>query len=253
MVCAKPRSSGTARAKIAVGRLGIVQEPSIVRIASASGARNGRHQQVNESAGEIFIVDDDPDMCKALTIVFARAGYRATTFTDGAAFVRAARERTPTCVLLDLCMPGLSGLEILTQLGAENYAAPIVMLSARSDIPDVVEAIRNGAFDFIEKQLDAAAIIARVRQAIESWTRDRQNGERRVTSSLSFPGCDLLTPREHDVLSQIAAAASNKETARNLGISPRTVAIHRGHIMKKLSAKNSVELTRIVLNKVRAM
>jgi len=202
---------------------------------------------------EIFIVDDDPDACDALSVVFTRAGYRATTFTDGTSFIRAARAWTPTCVLLDICVPGLSGLDILTELDARNYPAPVFMLSGRGDIPTVVEAIRNGAFDFIEKQLDADTIVARVRHSVESWARGRQHGNSSEISLLSFPGCDLLTRREREVLSQITAAASNKETARNLGISPRTVAIHRGHIMKKLSAKNSVELTRIVLNRARSM
>jgi two-component system, LuxR family, response regulator FixJ len=198
---------------------------------------------------EIFIVDDDQDVRDALSVVFARAGYQATTFTDGMVFVRAARIRTPTCVLLDLCMPGPSGLDILSELDAKNYPAPVFILSGQGDVPSVVKAIKSGAFDFIEKCLDADAIVARVRDSVNSWVRGRQNGNTSQSSLLSFPGCDSLTPRERQVLAQITGAATNKEAARNLGISPRTIEIHRGHIMQKLRAKNSVDLVRIVLNK----
>jgi two-component system response regulator FixJ len=200
---------------------------------------------------EIFIVDDDPDVCAALSASFTRAGYRTTIFTDATLLVRAARAWIPTCVLLDVCMPGISGLEILRDLGARNYSAPILILSSRSDIPSVVEAIKKGAFDFIEKRLGADTIVARVNHSVELWARERRNGNRFEFPLLSFPGCDRLTRREQEVLSQITAAASNKEAAKALGISPRTVAIHRGNIMQKLSAKNSVDLTRIVLNMVR--
>jgi two-component system, LuxR family, response regulator FixJ len=198
---------------------------------------------------EIFIVDDDPEVRDALSLVFTRAGYQATTFTDGMAFVRAARVRTPACVLLDICMPGPSGLDILIELDARNYLAPVFMLSGRDDIPSVVEAIRNGAFDFIEKRMDTDKIVARVRDSVEFWARGRQNGNTSKLPLLSFPGCDRLTPREREVLFQITAAASNKEAARNLGISPRTIEVHRGHIMQKLSDKNTVDLIRIVLKK----
>ena len=138
-------------------------------------------------------------------------------------------------------------MDLLTELDAKHYRAPIVMLSGRSDIPSVVQAIRNGAFDFIDKQLNSDAIVSRVRSSVDLWSRDRQFGGA-GTASRSFPGFELLTRREREVLFQITAAASNKETARVLGISQRTVEVHRDHIMKKLSAKNSVDLVRIVFD-----
>jgi FixJ family two-component response regulator len=198
-------------------------------------------------SSEIFIVDDDPDVCAALSAVFTHAGYQATIFADGMLFVRVAHVRTPLCVLLDIRMPGPSGLDILVELDARNYPAPVFMLSGQDDIPSVVGAIRNGAFDFIEKRLGAETIVARVRDSVDSWTRGRQN--RNNAQPPAFPGYEVLTHREREVLSQITAAASNKEAARNLGISPRTIEIHRARIMQKLSAKNSVDLIRIVLNK----
>ena len=195
---------------------------------------------------EIFIVDDDPDACAVFLSMFARAGYYTTVFTDGKLFVPAARIRIPACVLLDISMPGRSGLDVLADLDARSYPAPVVMLSGRSDIASAVEAIRNGAFDFIEKRLGSDEIVARVRTSIESWALSRQLFE---SEASSFPGHELLTPREREVLSQITAAASNREAAVILGISRRTVEVHRGHIMRKLGAKNTAQLLRIALKR----
>jgi two-component system, LuxR family, response regulator FixJ len=202
---------------------------------------------------EIFIVDDDYDMREALSAVFRTAGYRTLSFTDGRSFVRLARDQTPACVLLDICMPDLSGLEILKQVDARNYPAPILIVSGHDDVLSVVEAMRNGAFDYIEKRLDGDAILARVLEAIDIWTNLRQRDERAPSIFPAFSCYQQLTRRERDVLSQISAAASNKETAKNLGISPRTVEIHRGRIMHKLGAKNSCDLMRIVMNNGRSM
>jgi FixJ family two-component response regulator len=201
------------------------------------------------TAGEIFIVDDDHDMREVLSEIFRNAGYQTAAFADGKSFVRLARDQTPGCVLLDLCMPELSGLAVLTEIDAKNYPAPILMLSGREDVLDVVQAMKSGAFDYIEKRLDADAIVARVADAIDAWSLLRQSEVAMPALSPAIRGYYKLTRRERQVLAQIAAAASNKETARHLGISPRTVEIHRGRIMHKLGAKNSVDLMRIVMNK----
>jgi two-component system, LuxR family, response regulator FixJ len=204
------------------------------------------------SSNEIFIVDDDAAVCELLSMTFTLEGYRVTIFKDGTSFIAAARMRSPACVLLDVYMPCKSGLDILKELDAKHYPAPIVIMSGRGDIPTAVRAIKSGAYDFIEKRLDAGAVVACVREAIDGWVHQgQQNGNGGEPPSPSFPGCDRLTAREHDVLSQITAAASNKEAAKNLGISPRTVEIHRVHIMKKLVAKNTADLVRIVLSKGR--
>jgi two-component system response regulator FixJ len=197
---------------------------------------------------EIFIVDDDYDMREALSSILRKEGYRTAAFADGRSFVRLARGQTPACVLLDLCMPDLSGLDVLKEIDARNYPAPILMISAQEDVLNVVQAMRNGAFDYLEKRLDANAIVTRVFDAIESWKQLRERDESPAPVSPSIRGYYQLTRREREVLTQIAGAASNKETARNLGISPRTVEIHRGRIMHKLGAKNSVDLMRIVMN-----
>jgi FixJ family two-component response regulator len=197
---------------------------------------------------EVFIVDDDYDMREALSAIFRTEGYRTAAFADGRSFIRLARDQSPACVLLDLCMPATSGLDVLKEIDAKNYPAPILMISAQENVLDVVHAMRYGAFDYLEKRLDAEAIVTRVSDAIEAWRQLRERDEMPQALSPAIRGYYQLTRREREVLAQIAGASSNKETARNLGISPRTVEIHRGRIMHKLGAKNSVDLMRIVMN-----
>jgi FixJ family two-component response regulator len=201
------------------------------------------------ASGEIFVVDDDPMVLNALSVVLSREGYQVNGFAEGASFLAAAKLRTPTCVILDVHMPGQSGLDILKELNAQQYPAPIFIISGIGDIPMAVEAIKNGAFDFIEKPFDATTVVTRVREAVEAWSRHaRSNGK---PLPPSFPGHDLLTSRERDVLSQIAAGSSNKQAGRELGISPRTIEVHRARIMEKLGAKNAADLVRIVLSEGR--
>jgi FixJ family two-component response regulator len=198
-------------------------------------------------SSEIFIVDDDALVRETMSIVFSRAGYQVMTFCDGASFIAAARVRIPACVLMDICMPGPSGLDILKQLDATNYPAPIFIFSGRGDIPVAVEAIRNGACDFVEKHMDVRSLVERVGKAIDAWAHRQQKGDLPEIRWRRFPGRVHLTRREIDVLAQITGGARNKVAAKNLGISPRTIEIHRKHIMKKLGATNVVDLVRIVM------
>jgi len=203
------------------------------------------------NAREIFIVDDDPLLLNALSVVLSREGYQVTGFGEGASFLAAAKTRTPTCIILDVHMPGQSGLNILKELKAQEYPAPIFIISGVGDIPMAVEAIKNGALDFIEKPFDASTVVTRVREAVEAFARRAQGGGADVLSR-TFPGQELLTARERDVLGQIASGSSNKQAGRELGISPRTIEVHRARIMEKLGAKNAADLVRIVLSESRS-
>jgi FixJ family two-component response regulator len=196
---------------------------------------------------EIFIVDDDLAVRNALSMVFSRDGFHVSGFGDGNSFLAAARARPPACIILDVHMPGRSGLDILKELNAENYGAPIFIISGQGDIPMAVDAIKNGALDFIEKPLDDT-VVQRVREAIAAWERRAERGQSNGPLKASFPGRERLTPRELEVLSLIASGASNKEAGRQLGISPRTIEVHRARIMEKLGAKNAADLVRIVLS-----
>jgi FixJ family two-component response regulator len=203
------------------------------------------------SAGEMFVVDDDPAVRDVLTTVFTRAGFQVTNFADGASLLASARARTPVCVILDVHIPGRSGLDILKELNAQDYPAPIFIMSGQGDIPMAVEAIKHGALDFIEKPFRGSDIVARVREAIEAQGRRRAEPEPANVASFHFPGREPLTRREQDVLARIVAGASSKEAGRDLGISPRTIEVHRARIMEKLGAKNAADLIRIVMSEGR--
>ena len=208
--------------------------------------------QQSLSEGEIFIVDDDQSVRDALSVVFTLEGYHVTSFGEGNAFLTAARARTPACILLDVHMPGRSGLDILKELNAQHYGAPIFIISGQGDIPMAADSIKNGALDFIEKPFDADTVVARVREAADAWARRAGNGDASDILSLRFRDHQSLTPREREVLAQIAGGASNKEAGRRLGISPRTIEVHRARIMEKLGAKNAADLVRIVLSEGRS-
>ena len=203
--------------------------------------------QETPSPGEIFVVDDDRAIRDVLATVFSREGYSIVSFADGAAFLATARTTTPACIILDVHMPGKSGLDILKELNAQDYPAPIFIMSGQADIPMAVEAIRNGAFDFIEKPFRGKAVVERVREALDARRRRQHTGTMPKTHAYNFPGRQPLSPREQEVLGQIIGGLSSKEIARELGLSPRTIDVHRSHIMDKLGARNVADLLRIVL------
>lgn len=200
------------------------------------------------SIGEIFIVDDDRAVRDTLSLVFSSAGYEVVCFSEGAALLAAAKARSPTCIILDVHIPGKSGLDILKDLNAQDYPAPIFIMSGQGDIAMAVEAIKNGALDFIEKPFRGSAVIARVREAMEAHAKRLTQPDATQSSSFHFPGREPLTRREQDVLACLVAGASNKDAARQLGISPRTIEVHRARIMEKLAAKNATDLIRIVMS-----
>ena len=198
---------------------------------------------------EIFLVDDDARLCDLLSMKLRSAGYRTTSFTNGQAFVEMARRRTPACVVVDVYMPERSGIELVNDINGRKYPAPIIVMSGKATVPMAVEAVNKGAFDIIEKPFEPDAFVESVRNVIERWRRRPANGNAAETLSMDFPGAQRLTAREREVLAEITAASSNKEAGRHLGLSPRTIEVHRAHIMMKLGAKNTADLVRFVLSK----
>jgi FixJ family two-component response regulator len=203
------------------------------------------------SRGEIFVVDDDLAVRETLSMVLSAGGYQVICFADGAALLAVARSRTPACILLDVHIPGKSGLDILKELHGEKYPAPIFMISGQGDIAMAVNAIKGGALDFIEKPFRGSEIVARLNEAIGAYARRHAQDPASKIASLHFPGREPLTQREREVLEQFTSGASNKEVGRHLGISPRTIEDHRANIMKKLGARNAADLIRIVMTVAR--
>jgi FixJ family two-component response regulator len=199
------------------------------------------------SRGEIFVVDDDPAVRDTLSMVLSTAGYQVICFADGAALLAVARTRTPAAILLDVHIPGKSGLDILKELHGEDYPVPIFMISGHGDISMAVSAIKSGALDFIEKPFRGSELVTRLEDAIGAYARRQAQFAGSNIATLHFPGREPLTRREREVLEQFTSGASNKEAGRTLGISPRTIEDHRANIMKKLGAKNAADLVRIVM------
>ena len=201
--------------------------------------------------GEIFVVDDDAAVRDTLSMVLKAAGYEVICFADGAALLAVARNRTPAAILLDVHIPGKSGLDILKELHGEDYPAPIFMISGQGDIAMAVDAIHHGALDFIEKPFRGSEIVSRLDEAIGAYARREAENASPKFGSLHFPGREPLTRREREVLEQFASGASNKEAGRTLGISPRTIEVHRAHLMQKIGARNAADLIRIVMSEGR--
>jgi FixJ family two-component response regulator len=197
---------------------------------------------------EIYVVDDDPAIRKTLTAIFSAKGYEVICFADGAALLATAGTKTPACIILDVHIPGRSGLDILKELNADDYPAPIFIMSGQGDIAMAVEAIKSGALDFIEKPFRGSVVTDKVRDAIEAFARRQTTNAATVPARFHFPGREPLTRRESEVLAQLAAGASNKEVGHQLGIGTRTVEFHRARLMEKLGARNLADLMRIYLS-----
>jgi FixJ family two-component response regulator len=194
----------------------------------------------------VFIVDDDKSVSDALALLLRLEGFATQGFGDGRAFLEAVRLKAPACVILDLQLPGYSGLEVLRDLAEMRFGPPVIVMSGHSDIPTAVTAMKRGALDFLEKPFAASVMADMVREAVLAY---RRAADGPIPGLGDFAGRHLLTSREREVLGHVASGASNKEAGRRLGISPRTVEVHRARIMSKLGAKNAADLMRIVLSK----
>ena len=198
---------------------------------------------------EIFVVDDEPAVRALLAMLLSRHGFNVTSFAEGEGLLLALRTRCPTCVLLDVYIPGKSGLDVLKEMNARECDVPVFIISGRGDISMAVDAIKNGALDFFEKPFRGPDIVARIRDGILAKSQPCAANK---TARYFFPGRPMLTRREQDVLSRLVAGSTNKLAGRDLGVSHRTIEIHRSRIMAKLDAKNSADLVRIALTENQA-
>ncbi|MBR1090643.1 response regulator transcription factor [Bradyrhizobium manausense] len=189
------------------------------------------------TANEVLILEDDATMRAMLRVVLKKAGYEPLFFADGEALIAKARDTTPACILLDLCLPRQSGLDVLGELAHRSYSAPILMVSGQGDIATAVRALRIGAADFVEKPFSPTDLIARIVSA--------GAGEpvRSAGSIAQFKHSRRLSKRESEILDHLLAGSTTKMIARKLGISPRTVEDHRASIMRKARVKSMAQLS----------
>lgn len=189
---------------------------------------------------EIYVVDDDPVVRDMLSMLFSNEGYDVVCFADGDSLLAATRARQPVCIFLDLNIPGRSGLDVLKHLHATGQSVPVIMISGEGDIATAVDAVRHGAFDFVEKPFRGRDVVALLKQAIAPSTAPDGLPRR-------FPGREQLTARELEVLSRCVLGETSKQIAKTLGISPRTVEDYRSSLLRKMGARSAAELTRIVM------
>jgi RNA polymerase sigma factor (sigma-70 family) len=194
--------------------------------------------------GTVFLIDDDPGVRDSLTLLLSLKGIRTQPFATAESFIETYRPEWTGCVLTDLRMPGMTGLELQTALRERQLDVPVVVLTAHGDVATARAALKNGAFDFLEKPVDDAMLLEVLRNAL------RVDRERRTTAterSATDRRIERLTEREREILALIAAGHQNRDIAEQLGISPRTVEVHKARIMEKLECRTLAELIRMNL------
>ncbi len=190
----------------------------------------------------VFVVDDDPSVRRSLDRLLNAHGYTVLTFATAQEFLEHTGDDGPGCLLLDYQLPGLSGLDLQARLAEARRTIPIVFVSGHGDIPTSVSAMKGGALDFLTKPLKPNVLLDAVRRALEvdAQTRLEQEEAARVQERVA-----LLTPREREVLALVAAGRLNKQVAYDLGITEKTVKVHRGRVMQKLGLTSLADLVRL--------
>lgn len=187
----------------------------------------------------VFLVDDDPSVLKALSRVLREEGWSVQTFESAEAFLAQRDQKAQGCLVLDVTMPGLDGLELQRRLGAAGESFPIVFVTGHGDIPMSVQAIKGGAMDFLTKPVQAQVLVAAVHAAIDHHASVRQALAETAELRQRLAS---LTPREREVLGALAAGRLNKQIAADLGVVEQTVKFHRARIMERMQAKTIAEL-----------
>ena len=191
-------------------------------------------------AATVFIVDDDPSVLKALGRLVGTAGYRIRTYDRASAFLDSRLPKGPKCLILDLQMPDLGGLDLQRELAARGLNLSVIFLSGHGDVPSSVRAMKAGAMDFLTKPVRGTILLEAVRSALEK-DKTRVNDQKDVDSIRGR--VKTLSLREHEVFRWVIAGRLNKQTAFEMGISEKTVKFHRARVMQKMEAHSVAELT----------
>ncbi len=190
----------------------------------------------------VFVVDDDAPLRDSLTNLLRSVGFRVAAFASAQEFLRSPRPDVPSCLVLDVRLPGLSGLELQQRLAEAGLAMPIIFITGHGDIPMTVQAMKAGAVEFFTKPFRDQALLDAVQQAL---ARDRNAREQRAQREALDHRYGALTPRERDVLALVVTGLLNKQIAAELGISEAAVKLHRQHVMIKMGAGSLAELVRM--------
>jgi RNA polymerase sigma factor (sigma-70 family) len=193
----------------------------------------------------VMVVDDDAGIRNAMRILLKSVGIEATLYASAQEFLAAYQPSQPGCLVLDIRMPGMSGLELQQQLNLRGAVIPVIFMTGHGDIPMAVEAMQHGAFDFLQKPFRDQDLLDRIQRAItrDAELRESLGEHTRIRSHL-----DSLTAREREVLDLMVKGKQNKQIAQDLGVSPRTIEIHRARVMEKMEAHSVAELVRMMLD-----
>ena len=195
-----------------------------------------------ESEAIVFVVDDDPSMRKALSNLFRSVGLRAEVFGSARELLESELPEVASCLVLDIRLPGPSGLDFQAELAKANIQIPIIFMTGHGDIPMTVKAMKAGAVDFLTKPFRDQDMLDAVAIAIER-DRTRRKDEKIVAELRAV--FETLTARERDVLALVASGLMNKQIAAEIGLAEITVKIHRGHLMRKMGARSLADLVRM--------
>jgi FixJ family two-component response regulator len=197
---------------------------------------------VDNSLSTIFIVDDDPDVCRAMSRLLRSAGYKACTFDSATTFLADHDPEVSGCLILDLAMPGLDGLEVQAMLNSSGCQRPVIFLTGNASIPMTVAAIRAGAVNFLTKPVSEPRLFEAVEEALKIDAAERSDGRWRHAMQERLAS---LTPRERQVLEHVVRGRLNKQIAADLGTVEKTIKVHRARVMHKMGVRSLAELVQL--------